>query len=366
MITGFVLIMMLIIEYLNVLTRGNWDRVIARWTWGQNVLCSFLGATPGCLGAYAAASLYMHRVVTIGALTAAMVASCGDEAFMMLALFPKKALAIFGVLFVAGVVVGTAVDLATRSRRAGRVPHGEAYNPSHTGVAECVPFSRLQVTQQWRHCSPHRGWLTVILALFLLGVISGAISHVHIGDTHHESAAATVDARETGEVHHDRHEHSGNEGNWNWVRVTLLVQGLIAILIVATVPDHFLDEHLWEHLVKVHAWRVLAWTLGALVITQLLVRGLDVGKLIEAHRFPVLMTACLVGLLPASGPHLVFVTLFAEGALPLSSLMANCIVQEGHGLIPTLAHSRKAFVAIKALKFVIGLAVGLLGAAMGW
>ena len=93
-ITGFVMLMMLVIEYLNVLTRGNWDRVIAKWGIGQSFLCSFLGATPGCLGAYAVGSLYIHRVVGIGALTATMVATCGDEAFVMLALFPKTALII--------------------------------------------------------------------------------------------------------------------------------------------------------------------------------------------------------------------------------------------------------------------------------
>ncbi len=88
--------------------------------------------------------------------------------------------------------------------------------------------------------------------------------------------------------------------------------------------------------------------------------------LAHANRLPMLLSACLIGLLPASGPHLVFVTLYAGSAIPLSILMASCIVQDGHGMIPTLAHSRRAFLLVKGIKFFMGLAVGLLGHMMGW
>ncbi len=362
MITGFVLTMMLVIEYLNVLTRGNWDRIIGRWTWGQSALCSFLGATPGCLGAYVAASLYLHRVVTIGALAAAMVATCGDEAFVMLALFPRTALAIFCALFLGGALTGVVVDLVTRARRTRETPHLAKYRATHAGHPECIPFSAGELLGQWRRCSPRRGWLTLLLVAFLAGVLSGTIGHDHAHETEHDASPAE-------HVHHEGecdHGHAAEQAPWDWVRVTLAVLGGIALLIVATVPDHFLDEHLWHHLIRIHGWRVLLWTLGALAVTHLLVNNVDVGKAVDAHRLPVLLLACLVGLLPTSGPHLVFVTLYAEGALPLSTLVANCIVQDGHGLIPTLAHSRRAFLAVKAIKLAIGLGVGVVGQMMGW
>lgn len=364
MITGFVLTMMLAIEYLNVLTRGNWDRIIARWTWGQSALCSFLGATPGCLGAYAVASLYLHRVITAGALAAAMVATCGDEAFVMLALFPRTALWIFCALFVGGAVTGVVVDLAAGGRRTRETPHLAEYKATHTGHPECIPFSRRELVAQWRRCSSRRGWLTLLLVTFLAGVLTGVIGHDHA----HEAEAADATPG-TEHVHHDGecdHADATAHAPWDWVRMTLVGLGTIALLIVATVPDHFLDEHLWRHLIKVHGWRVLLWTLGALSVTHVLVHSVDLSSTVAAHRLPVLLVACLIGLLPASGPHLVFVTLYAEGALPLSTLVANCIVQDGHGLIPTLAHSRRAFLAVKAIKLAIGLAVGLVGHVMGW
>jgi hypothetical protein len=110
----------------------------------------------------------------------------------------------------------------------------------------------------------------------------------------------------------------------------------------------------------------LLWTFGALIVSHLLIDHLNVTATIESHKLPVLVIACLVGLLPVSGPHLIFITLFAGGAIPLSILVANCIVQEGHGLIPTLAHSRRAFFLVKGTKLVLALALGLVGYLMGW
>ena len=363
MITGFVMIMMLVIEYLNVLTRGNWDRVIEKWGTRQSVFCAFLGVTPGCLGAYAVGSLYIHRVVGIGALTATMVATCGDEAFVMLALFPKTALIIFASLFLGGILSGIAVDLI---RKPIIKPPSTDLKSAHPEDPRCTPFSAREFLNQWRNCSPQRGWLTLFLILFLGGIISGTIGHDH-------SSFEVVSHQEPGIEQHAHgasctHAETGDEHReaWDWVRITLLTLGLIALVIVATVPDHFLDEHLWHHLVKVHGWRILLWTMGAVAITHILVNSVDITQLVANHKLPILLTACLIGVLPSSGPHLIFVTLYAEQALPLSVLVANCIIQDGHGLIPTLAHSRRAFFGIKAFKFAIGLAIGLIGNAMGW
>jgi len=378
MITGFVMIMMLVIEYLNVLTRGNWDHVISKWKTGQSLLCSFLGATPGCLGAYAAGSLYIHRVIGLGALTAAMVATCGDESFVMLTLFPRTALYIFAALFAGGVVTGIIIDLI-RKTAPEQIPADNApHQTSHPDNPRCTPFSAKEFTEQWRNCSPQRGWLTLFLVLFLGGIVSGTITHGHhhgITAENHTAVSAETpqlltdptdlsdQADQADQADNTAAEH---HSSWNWLRITFLILSLIALAIVATVPDHFLDEHLWHHLIKIHGWRILLWTTGALAVTHLLVNSMDLTTLVENHKLPILLIACLIGILPTSGPHLIFVTLYASQTLPLSVLMANCIVQDGHGLLPTLAHSRKTFIFIKGIKLAIGLAVGLLGHSLGW
>jgi len=370
MITGFVFIMMLVIEYLNVLTRGNWNRVVARWRWGQSFFTSLLGATPGCLGTFAVASLYMHRVVTFGGLVAAMIATCGDEAFVMLALFPGRALVIFGLLCITGAVSGIVVDAVLKSRRTRPTAELAQYQPTHADAEECVPFSRRALVDQWRRCTPHRGWLTLFLALFLAGVVSGRFGHQHLGvethkHAHAEQAEHAVEGPEAEEEGHGEEAGHGQQA-WNWVRITLLVLGLVGLAIVASVPDHFLDEHLWNHIARVHIWRIFAWTLGALLVTRVLVGHIHLESAVEAHRLPILLLACLVGIIPESGPHLIFVTLYAAGTIPFSILLASCVVQDGHGMIPILAHSRRAFLAVKAVNFAVGLAVGLAGHGMGW
>lgn len=365
-ITGFVSVMMLVLEYLNVLTRGRWDGRIARWSRTQPLFAGLLGVAPGCLGAYAVGSLYMHRVLTFGALQAAMLATCGDEAFVMLALFPRTALGIMAFQFVLGVTVGASVDLAMKSRRTRAESHGPAYVASHAGQSECVPFSSRQIVEQWRRCTPERGLLTVFIALLGVGVLTGTISH------HHEALpgwSAVEPAMATGHDHEgeagEAHE-GGHGGEGAWLKWSLLILSSVAVAIVATVPDHFLREHLWQHLVRVHVWRIFLWTFGALFLTDALLGSLDLRAVSAAHGLPLVAAACLVGLIPQSGPHLVFVVLYAQGAIPLSVLMANCVVQDGHGMVPMLAHSRRAFVAVKGIDLVLGLIVGISGYLLGW
>lgn len=74
----------------------------------------------------------------------------------------------------------------------------------------------------------------------------------------------------------------------------------------------------------------------------------------------VLLFACLIGLIPESGPHLVFVTLFAKRAIPFGILVGNSIVQDGHGMLPMLAHSKRAFLGIKLVNLVVRFVVGSL------
>jgi hypothetical protein len=331
-LTSFVFVMMLVIEYVNVLTRGHAERLLAASRFAQPLVGAALGVVPGCLGAFAAASLYMHRAMTFGGLVATMITASGDEAFVMLGLFPGRALLLFGVQFLVGAAVGFAVDAVARGRRTRTDRHGAGYRPLHDHGEVCRIPSWAGVREQWRRLSLPRGVLAFFLALFVGATVAGELGH--------EQQA--------------------------WVRVTAGVLGLAALWIVGTVPEHFLEEHLWRHLVGVHVWRIFLWTLGALVLVHAGLEHLDLARLVEERRLPVLALACLVGIIPESGPHLVFATLYAQGSLPFSILLANSIVQDGHGMIPILAHSRRAFVAVKLVSLGVGLALGLAGYALGW
>jgi hypothetical protein len=153
---------------------------------------------------------------------------------------------------------------------------------------------------------------------------------------------------------------------WSWIRITLFLVSGAALFIVSTVPEHFLEEHLWEHIAKIHIPRIFLWTFGALFLMHILIDQLHLEGWMQQNQLIVLAVACLVGLIPESGPHLIFLTLFSQNAIPLSILLASSVVQDGHGMLPMLAESRPDFFKIKGINLFVGLCVGLTGYLAGW
>ena len=103
LITGLVIVMMMMIESLNIESKGLFFNGLKKTKIGQVVFGALLGSVPGCMGGFATVSLYTHRMFSFGALIAMMIASSGDEAFVMLAMIPEQALIIFAILFVVAV-----------------------------------------------------------------------------------------------------------------------------------------------------------------------------------------------------------------------------------------------------------------------
>ncbi len=129
---------------------------------------------------------------------------------------------------------------------------------------------------------------------------------------------------------------------------------------------HFLETHLWEHVAKVHVPRVFAWTFGAVLLMHVLVDHLHLEGWMQQNQLLMLLVACVVGLVPESGPHLVFLTLYSQGAVPFSVLLASSVVQDGHGMLPLLADSRRDFLQVKAINLVVGLGIGMIGYFSDW
>jgi hypothetical protein len=330
MITGFVFVMMLVVEYVNVLTSGAWQARLAKRRWGQYVLAAALGATPGCLGAFAVVAMYSHGVLTVGAVVAAMIATSGDESFVMLAMIPEQALYLMGLLFLFGILVGTSVDAILGRRTTSRPANCEGF--TFHPESQCVCLPRGQILRQWQECSAARGILAAGLAMFILGLATGQIGPCR----------------------------------WDWIRLTLIIASGCAFGIVVTVPDHFLDEHLWRHVARKHTPKIFLWTFLALLVVFLLDECLCLDASIREGKWWVLLTACFVGLIPQSGPHLVFLSLYVQGTIPLSVLVTNSIVQDGHGMLPLLAHSKREFVGVKLVNLAVGLLWGGMAMTLGF
>ena len=110
LITGMVVIMMMMIESLNISSGGRFFQRLRNSKFGQIVVSALLGWIPGCLGGFASVSLFSHGMISFGALVAMLIATSGDEAFVMLTLFPGKALLISAIILAVGIAAGVLID----------------------------------------------------------------------------------------------------------------------------------------------------------------------------------------------------------------------------------------------------------------
>ncbi|MCQ2117058.1 MAG: hypothetical protein MJY76_02830 [Bacteroidales bacterium] len=403
LITGLVLIMMLLIEYFNVYSHGRWYSALQGSSFKQVILGALLGIVPGCVGGFAAVSLYTHRLLTFGALVTMMICSSGDEAFVMLAMIPKEALILCGIVLVLGIVVGLLVDkikffrtLSESSQCSGHGHDHHGHLIGHDCSCHCGDEITLHSEDEqsmpsifkassynaMKHPGVKRMIIFVGIAIFLALVGGGLLEHDHEAHMHsHEhgtevcahghgteacahdhGAAACAHEHETACEHDHGHEH-GHSHSLNlleerWIHLVFAIFSVITLFFTATASEHFINEHIWEHVVKKHALSVFCWTFGALLVCELGIHYLDLEHLISENMLWVMILAALIGIIPESGPHLIFVTLFAGGLAPFYILLVNSIVQDGHATIPLLAQSRKSFIWAKLVNVVVGLAVG--------
>lgn len=336
--------MMLVIEYLNILSRGNWSKSLENSPFKQIIFGALLGVIPGCLGAYSAVSLYLHNILSTGALVATMIASSGDEAFFMFSVIPEKAILIQLVLFLVAIAVGFLVN-AFWKKRLFKYP--EKHLHIHKMENECICFDFKEIISQLLRISILRLTLLIVLLVVLVFFIFNLIEGHH---GHEESAHLIL----------NQHDHP------LWISITFIVVLSVSFLIVLTVNDHFLKEHVLDHIVKKHFLRIFLWTFGTLIMLSFVESYINLEEIIGNNLFVVLIVAILVGIIPESGPHMVFVLLFANGTIPISILIASSVVQDGHGSLPLLAESRKSFVFIKLINIAVGFIIGSAGLLLGF
>ena len=313
---------MFLVEFINVQSKGRWSSYLSKKGWLQVIIAALLGLTPGCLGAFAAVSLYTHRNLSFAALVTAMIASVGDEFFVMIAIIPKTTAILLPMVFIIGVAIGLLLLLF---RIRDFVPEtNHIYSQFHVDNPDCSCVKPSNLVDQLKNSSFQRALLIFGFMLFIVLLIIGEV---------------------------------GPE-TWDWEKVTFLIVCVAGAFVVSTVSDHFITEHIWLHIIKKHFIKVFFWTFGAFAFIHILDNYLNVENWIRQLPYVILIIAVLVGIIPESGPHIVFITLFASGNIPFSILLANSIVQDGHGAIPLLAESRKSFIFLKLINVLVGLLIG--------
>ncbi|MGM9768953.1 MAG: putative manganese transporter [Candidatus Cryptobacteroides sp.] len=186
--------------------------------------------------------------------------------------------------------------------------------------------------------------LAMFAGLFCFAVIVGIITEHVIGKSNRHPLKGDRHIDDNFEIHEcdeEGHEEHQEEGFRHKI-------------------VHFFTDHLWKHVIKRHLPSIFAWTFGVLLAVGLLSAYVDIEAWIKGNTGIMILIAVLVGLIPQSGPHIVFVTMFANGLLPFSVLLANTISQDGHACLPLIAENKRSFAYAKLLKSVLAIVAGFI------
>lgn len=371
--------MMMMIESLNIESKGMVFKGLRKTKFGQVIVAALLGSVPGCMGGFAAVSLYTHRMFSFGALVAMMIASSGDEAFVMLAMIPEQALIIFAVLFVIAVVAGVIIDfLADRRHR----KHCQKHDHEDCGIESGCDSGFVVHEDEHKHSHEHAtdmkastshkskrtfGWRRIVmfvgLAIFIAALATGQLGHDHSAHTHDHTEHIH---EHTAHVHENcDHQHETTDKGLNinllnedWMNVLFAGLSVIMLFVLLLGSDHFVEEHMWNHIIRKHLPTIFAWTFGVLLVVGIGLQYIEIDHWISSNTALMILLATVIGIIPESGPHMIFVTLYATGVVPFPVLLASCISQDGHSSIPLLAESKKSFAWAKLINCIVALVAG--------
>ncbi|MGC4806457.1 putative manganese transporter [Micromonospora sp. DT233] len=342
---------------------------------------ALLGVSPGCGGAIVLMPLYARGKVSFGTVVAALAATMGDSSWVVLAWNPGFALRLHALLFAVGLVTGYVVDAlgidparAPRRRRpalvggaaaapsaAGpaRVPAGVAAasasppaaasadaapsTPQYAGPPQYARPARLLAalrppvpgtTAFWGLTTP--AFLVSVPVVFqlvdpaaLTGALGGVDPYLALGVLG-TLTAGLIFAAGRGRLADDTLETAQSRS----IRQTLRHSAHEASFVTVWVAVAYVG------------WQVLTVTTG-FDGSQLAVTGL-LGVLVGAA----------IGLVPGCAVQIVFTGLYVSGGLPLPTLVANAISQDGDALIPLAALRRHSAALATVITTVPAAVVG--------
>ena len=125
---------------------------------------------------------------------------------------------------------------------------------------------------------------------------------------------------------------------------------------------------MWKHIIKKHFLKIFLWIIFSIAIIQGFLHFVNINQLEnkELYYWAFCAIAIGIGIIPQSGPHIIFISLFSQQLIPISILLINSIVHEGHASLPLFAESKKDFVKVKLIKIGIALILASLAYFIGF
>ncbi len=261
----------------------------------QVPMASLLGALPGCGGAVVVITAFARGNIRLGAMVAALIATMGDAAFLLLAKEPTTYIRLIGISMFAAIVSGWMVD---------RFHRGELYS-SEVKHIKNVRIGELRSRDK------------LFMALAAPGLILGILQ------------LALVDISDFGIIVFSL----GVFG----ALFTTAVWAISPITAVSSSRDHPFTRSSEE------TSFVTIWVIAGFLAYEYAYSffGLDLEVLAEAAWIFLPLLAVLVGFIPGCGPQVLVTTLYLNGIIPFAALIANAISNDGDALFPAIALTPK-------------------------
>jgi hypothetical protein len=340
--------------------------------WGP-AIGAVLGVSPGCAGAIMVMPLFARRSVSYGTVIAALVATMGDSSWVIMAANPEMAGVVHGILFLTGLVTGYAVDLL-RVRPAVTEPAGgtaverppEPARPSASVSSRrpSVPvLARIDAGIDAGIRLEPRGTLGLAVrapvdltpVVFWMLVLTGFMvafptAFQMVDPAFLTSLAGGIDPYLT----------LGLAGTASAAVLFALGRGKLADDSAETVgtwphqPFGSVLRHGAHEVAFVVVWVAVAYVAWACVHV---LTGFD-GSQLPLLGIAGVLVGALIGLIPGCAVQIVFTGLYVSGIVPLPTLLANALSQDGDALLPLLALDRRSALVATCITTVPGLVVG--------
>lgn len=279
----------------------------------QVPLAALLGAIPGCGGAVVVVAAYSSGKVGFGAVVAALTATMGDAAFLLLATRPDAAMVLLPLSFVVGILSGWIVDKVNKFE----------FRSMNQGSCELAPLvGRTRLTDYF--------YLGLAVPGLFVGVMQ--LAQVEI------SAVLGVEVV--------------------WIAMAGTFLGLFiwstSILSAMTNANDSAVTRMSEE-----TSFISVWVIGAFLIYEYSVvfAGLDLAAAFQTIAPLLPLMAVLIGFIPGCGPAILVTTLYINGVIPFAALMGNAISNDGDALFPAIALNPRAAVVATAYSAVPALIV---------
>ncbi|XDZ65173.1 putative manganese transporter [Alphaproteobacteria bacterium LSUCC0684] len=329
-VTSFVAATLFLFYAAEKLTGIDAEKMLAESRQSQVVMAAFLGALPGCGGAIIVITQYVTGRLSFGAVMAALTATMGDAAFLLIAQEPLTGLSILAMGFGVGVVSGYAVNAlhGPDFLRQPAVSSVSDLGPEHIGIG---------------------GWLDRFwIALFIPGLVFGIMAALQID----------IDALFGSEFLPSPSLALGAAGGILSVMMFLLPKILtrLAPKSVTPLPE---PPSIFNRVIAdtnfVTAWVVLAFLTFEVSVY---VFDIDLKDLFSGYIVFAPMIAVLLGFLPGCGPQVLVTTLYLAGAIPLSAQIGNAISNDGDALFPAIAIAPKVAIIATLYSAIPALLIG--------